>query len=115
MKLSLHCNSFKHLSIEDIDVSSFSFYGTTEGYDYNDYQSKNHIGFCLNDSTKIEETVEYIKTQFNLNPDVCKVEDYIKTYTPTESYITDKRTKIVIYFRSGSKGWTNPPSFSFIA
>jgi len=110
--LKLFCNSFNTIKV-DIDVTTFNFYGSTEDYNYDDEQSFNSVGFTLSDISKTNEVFEEIKSLFKLNPEYCKVEDYVKLRTEFESYRKDKRPRISIKFKSGHKGSTNPPEFSF--
>lgn len=108
MNLIISCNSFKQLKVEGIDISSFSYYGSTDDYDYNDIKSYNIIGFSLSDLTKTQEVLEFIKTKFSLNPEMCDVEDFAWIREKGE-----KPPKIGIKFSNGSKGMINPPSIEF--
>jgi len=111
VKLTLWCNSFKCLKIV-IDVTSFHFYGATEDYDYGNSKRYNNVSFRI-ESERLDEVVAYIKSCFNLNPEYCKVEDYVKVSTEFESYESDKRPCINIKFDNGMAGMRSPPEFSF--
>jgi hypothetical protein len=111
MILNIQVNSFKTLNIEGIDISTFSFYGSTDGYDYNDAKSSNTIGFSLLDDSKVEETVKIITEKFNLNKESTKVEDYVSI----GHIYGETRPRIRIKFTNGYKGMTSPPNFSFRA
>ena len=113
MNLLLHMSEFKGVTINSIDVTSFSYNGSTSDYDYNAHQSFNTISFRLLDSSKTEEVFEDLKSKFNLNLYYVKIEDYLRLRTTFEDYESDKRAKITISFRDGSRGISNPPSFNF--
>lgn len=106
--LKLTTKAFETLKIE-IDPCSLRYYGNTEDYDYKDKKSYNTLSFVLADSAKIEEVMTYIKGKFQLmNSDV---NDYVTLRTEFDEYTTDKRPRITIWFKPGSKGWSNPPEF----
>lgn len=110
MNIIVFCNAFPRIDIGDVDMSTFSYHGSTEGYPYGDSKTFNFIGFVAENA---HEVVEKIKATFQLNPERCKSEDYIWVKTKFESYETDKRPRIGIKFESGMAGMRNPPSFSF--
>ncbi len=119
MKLKLILSEFKSTTIEEVDITTFNYFGNTDYYDHNDPKSFNVITFklekhnTLSDSANADIVFEQLKSQFNLNTDYVKVETYLQMKTEFEDYESDKRPKIIIYFRNGSKGLVNPPYFSF--
>jgi hypothetical protein len=113
MKITIHCSPFDSIQVEGIDMSTISYYGSTEDYGHNHPKSFNTIGFSLEDTTKTQEVCEYIKSKFKLNKDVCKIEDYIWIRDKFEDYVEDKRPRIAIKFPNGCKGMVNPPVIEF--
>lgn len=109
MKLNISCSSFNQLAIENVDPSSFTYYGSIEGYDYHDPNSYCEISFSL-DNGDNEKTLEYIKSNFKLSN--SNADDFVKC-VERPHYYKDRRMKFSIIFKNGSKGWTNPPSFNF--
>ncbi len=106
-KLLLYTNSFKPLSIPfAVDPYSVSYSGNVEGYPPADLKSFCFIGFTLEDSSKLQETVEHIKSKFNLNRDNCNIDDYIT--------VNEEKARIRIKCYPGSAGWYDGIAFSFL-
>ncbi len=108
MKLTIRETVFKDCSF-DIDPTTLRFYGATEGYiePPERYMLMNTISFVLANPEDTKSVVEDIRAKYSY-PDI---DDHIKVQDTFEPYVLDKRPKIRIMGRSGSKDIKNPLSF----
>lgn len=111
--LKLRTREFAFIKVT-IDISSFIFDSTIEGYDYDDLKSFNTISFILADESKTDDIVNEIKKTFQLKLE--KPEDinkYIRVKDSFQDWESDKRKRVIINFKSGLQGFRNPASFGF--
>jgi len=112
--LTLFTHGFYKLNLK-IDITSFNFYGGTEGYETNTRKSLNSVSFRLMDDNLEDaiDMIEHIKSLFKLNPDNCDVNDYVLLQTNFKDWEEDLRPMISIKLCGGRKNMINPPSFTF--
>lgn len=109
MKIRTHINAFPDaIVITGIDVSTFRFYGPTNGYDHKDNKDCSTIGFVADNA---HEIVKAVQATFHLNPEYSKPEDYIWVRDKFDDYEKDKRPRIGIRLPNGIRGLVNPPQF----
>jgi hypothetical protein len=95
-----------------IDATTFNFRGAMNmNGDTDNMRNFPHISFVLMDATKSDEVVAKLRAKLSKKLSLgTQLEQFVYAVTPTESYVTDKRTRIYVYQWQTAN--SNPPNFS---
>jgi hypothetical protein len=101
---------YNHVEL-DIDITSFSCYCPTLGYDYADMRDDVTISFRLSYPEESIHTLGVLSDSLKLNVDKAK---YVILRTKFEDWESDKRPRFSVRLPSGYRGIVNPSEFRFI-